>query len=239
MIAIPELISEIITFCQENADEAMALKYSRYFKGEFNAYGLTNPMVNAKVKEMLRRKDFTIQTVIEAAPQLFKSGKYEETSFALLLLNGLPKEFSKEVFKTIESWFSIAIHNWAHADTLAMFTLPQFIKREIITMNDFKPWLTSEYKFQRRCVPVTLIKSLKTTEDYNSIFEFLKPLMLDPVREIHQGMGWFLREAWKKKPEVTEAFLLKYKNTAARLIFQYACEKMTPEQKLKFKKEKI
>jgi len=126
-----DLVSEIVAFCKENADEAMVLKYSRYFKGEFNAYGLTNPMVNAKVKEMLRRKDFTIQTMIEAAPQLFKSGKYEETSFALLLLNGLPKEFSKEVFKKIETWFTITIHNWAHADTLAMFTLPQLINKKL------------------------------------------------------------------------------------------------------------
>jgi len=73
-------------------------------------------------------------------------------------------------------------------------------------MNDFKPWLTSEYKFQRRCVPVSLIKSLKTTDDYNSIFEFLKPLMLDTVREVHQGMGWFLREAWKKNQKLLKRF---------------------------------
>ena len=37
---------------------------------------------------------------------------------------------------------------------------------------------------------------------------------------------------------VTETFLLKWKNTAPRLIIQYATEKMTLEQKLRFKKEK-
>jgi hypothetical protein len=36
----------------------------------------------------------------------------------------------------------------------------------------------------------------------------------------------------------TELFLLKYKDSAPRLIFQYACEKMTAEEKQRFKRAK-
>ncbi|NLF42286.1 MAG: DNA alkylation repair protein, partial [Bacteroidales bacterium] len=84
----------------------------------------------------------------------------------------------------------------------------------------------------------TLIKSLKTTEDYTPFFKLISPLMDDKERVVHQGTGWFLREAWKRQSCFTEAFLLQYKNTSARLIFQYACEKMNKEDKLRFKKEK-
>jgi len=59
---------------------------------------------------------------------------------------------------------------------------------------------------------------------------------VDPAREVHQGVGWFLREAWKIQPIPVEEFLLKYKDTAPRLIFQYATEKMKPEEKERFKK---
>ena len=62
--------------------------------------------------------------------------------------------------------------------------------------------------------------------------------MVDKDREVHQGVGWFLREAWKKNHEVTESFLLKWKDRAPRLIIQYATEKMTKEEKLRFRKEK-
>jgi 3-methyladenine DNA glycosylase AlkD len=62
--------------------------------------------------------------------------------------------------------------------------------------------------------------------------------MTDPEREVHQGTGWFLREAWKRKPEETEIFLLKWKDTAPRLIFQYATEKMTAEGKGRFRRHK-
>ncbi|HEX2394269.1 MAG TPA: DNA alkylation repair protein, partial [Bacteroidales bacterium] len=98
--------------------------------------------------------------------------------------------------------------------------------------------LISENKFQRRSVPVTLIKILKTRENYKDLFTFIECLMSDPEREVHQGTGWFLREAWKKKPSETEEFLLKWKDSAPRLIVQYASEKMTADGKARFKRKK-
>ena len=62
--------------------------------------------------------------------------------------------------------------------------------------------------------------------------------MNDKEREVHQGAGWFLREAWKIERNETEAFLYKWKETAPRLIIQYATEKMTKDEKMKFKKSK-
>ena len=55
--------------------------------------------------------------------------------------------------------------------------------------------------------------------------------MTDPEREVHQGAGWFLRQALGKNKEETEKFMLKWNEKSPRLIFQYACEKMSPEEK--------
>ena len=35
-----ELYKDIKNFCIQNADEEIVIKYSRYFKGGFNGYGL-------------------------------------------------------------------------------------------------------------------------------------------------------------------------------------------------------
>ena len=233
-----DIISEIRAYCKANANEANVAKYCRYFKGEYDAYGLKNGMVEAKVKELLQDKSIMIPQILDLAPELVKSPKYEEPSFALYMLNVRKKFYTREVFDAIGTWFVFGIRNWAHADTLGMWILPDLIKQGIVTMEDFRPWLSSEHKFQRRCVPVTLIKSLKTVPDFNTLFDFIEPLMTDPEREVHQGCGWFLREAWKKNREVTERFLFKHKNTAPRLIIQYATEKMTKEERLRFRREK-
>lgn len=233
-----QLIEDIRSFCIKNGSPETLMKYQRYFKGGFDGYGLTNAQISSFVKDYLKSNKPAIDVVVEAMPELMESGLFEEASIGLLLLVGLKKQFSYQTFESIEEWFAIGIQNWAHADTLGMMILPLFFKNGIVGLSDFKPWIRSPYPFQRRCVPVTLIKSLKTTEDYTPFFKLISPLMDDKERVVHQGTGWFLREAWKRQNSFTEAFLFQYKNTSARLIFQYACEKMNKEDKLRFKKEK-
>jgi len=84
---------------------------------------------------------------------------------------------------------------------------------------------------------VTILVLLKGKFDAAELLAFVRPLMTDPERVVHQGMGWFLRELWKKEPKPVEAFLLEWKDTAPRLIFQYATEKMTAAQKARFKRK--
>lgn len=233
-----EIIQEIRSYCIANADAERLKTSQRFFKEEFVGYGLTAPQIYSKVKEMLKKGNFDLPTVLDAVPILMNGRMFEEISMGLLLFDGLWKQFTPETFQTIGCWFNFSINNWAHADTLGMLILPKFLDKKILEMNDFSAWLDSPFKFQRRCVPVTLIKHMKKTRQVMPSILFVEKLMADPEREVHQGMGWFLREAWKISPVETELFLEKYKDTAPRLIIQYACEKMTPENKLRFRKAK-
>jgi 3-methyladenine DNA glycosylase AlkD len=99
-------------------------------------------------------------------------------------------------------------------------------------------WRDSPARFKRRAVPVSLLPLLKTAKDFAPLLEFVRPMMLDQERVVHQGLGWFLREAWKKQPKRVEPFLAEFKETAARLIFQYATEKMTAEQKARYRRSR-
>jgi 3-methyladenine DNA glycosylase AlkD len=231
------LYEELNQYCRDHADEAIVKKYSRYFKGGYNAYGLTQALMDAKKEDLKKRQILNFDLIFNVAPMLISSGKYEETSFILSMLSTLTEKFDISVFQRIEVLYETGINNWAHADYLGMFMLPIFLKKKIVTKEDFIPWVTSEFKFKRRCVPVTFIKLIKE-EKPEALFSIIKPLMHDTEREVHQGVGWFLRESWKVNREPTEQFLLEYKETAPRLIFQYACEKMTAQEKLRFKKSK-
>ncbi|MHC4226907.1 MAG: DNA alkylation repair protein [Planctomycetota bacterium] len=233
-----ELCDDIRDYCRDNADEAVVKKYSRYFKEGYDAYGLSRELLEEKVKLILSDKSVGMKLVLSASRHLVKSGKYEETSFAIRLLKGFSKQFDVGTFAQIEKWFEIGIINWAHTDVICGDLIWQFFEGDIISMEVLSDWRTATNKFQRRAVPVAMIKLLKTTANYKPFFTFIEPLMLDSERVVHQGLGWFLREAWKLRRKQTEAFLLKWKNDAPRLIFQYATEKMTPEEKKRFKREK-
>lgn len=233
-----ELYDEIRNYCRTNADEAIVKKYSRYFKEGYDAYGVSKEKYEEKVDLLINDKRINMKLVLSAGRHLIKSGKYEETSFAIRLLSAFSEEFTIATYYEIEKWFEIGITNWAHTDVICGILLPPFFEKDIISLETLSNWRTANNKYQRRAVPVAMLALLKTTDGYAPLFDFIEPLMMDSERVVHQGLGWFLREAWKIKKKQTETFLLKWKNDAARVIFQYATEKMTPEQKKRFKKEK-
>ncbi len=233
-----ELHQDIIMFCEQHADEENVKKYSRYFKEGFVGFGIENKLIPVKVKEYKKFEWCTINVVYEVSRLLVPDKRHELPNFALLLLNEFKNKFDINTFHEVESWFTIGITNWAHTDGIVQYFFPVFWKKEIIKLNDLSKWRKAKNKFQRRCVPVGMIKLLKHSEDFGKMFKFIDPLMMDPEREVHQGLGWFLRECWKRNRYKTESFLMKWKNDCARLIIQYATEKMTKEERLKFRKGK-
>jgi len=233
-----EIIQEIQNYGIKHSDPEIVKKYSRYFKEAYDAYGLTDQKVKSLVAMLFEKYAITQNDVFILGNILFKSGKYEEGSVAILLLKHFEKEFDTQTIMGISKWFENGVNNWAHCDGICMYLLRPLVINKIVSINDLNWWLTAEYRFQRRAAAVAMLEFMKIEENYQNLILFIEPLILDKERVVHQGVGWFLREAWKKKPEIIEPFLFNYKNVAPRLIYQYACEKMTPEQKLKFKKSK-
>jgi len=231
-----QLCEDIRRYCLANASEAVVKKYARYFKEGYDAYGLTTEKFNEKAGAILKDKSVNLKLVIEAGNLLVKSGKYEETSFAICLLKEFWKNFDAATFKAVEKWFQTGINNWAHTDIFCGLVLSRFFEKKVISLKDLSKWRSAKNKYQRRAVPVAMLALLKTTENYEPLFVFIEPLMTDEEEKVQQGLGWFLREAWKIKRKETESFLLKWKDTAPRKIYQYATEKMSAREKERFRR---
>ncbi len=232
------IFASLQLFGEKNADPAIVEKYSRYFREGYDAYGLAQGLVKEKVTELLALPGMNQEMALELSLLLVKSPKYEMTALAILLLQAYHKQWTPETFLTVEKWFAIGITNWAQTDYICGELMNLFFKKGLVSLPTLEPWRTAPGKFRRRAAVVSLIKPMKISTDFTPWFTFIEPMMHDPAREVHQGLGWFLREAWKKQPGPTENFLFRYKDTAPRLIFQYATEKMTPEGKEMFRKKK-
>jgi 3-methyladenine DNA glycosylase AlkD len=235
------LRDEIVTFCLANANEAIVKKYAIYFKDGkegYDAYGVSTELLLSKVKELNNNSSVTMPLILEAAPLLLKSGKHEEAVFVLLLAEGKLKLLKAQDFEEISQWYTYGIINWAQCDLLCNKIIPWFFLHNLVPLSRLAEWQNSPFRFQRRSVAVPLIKLLKSTDNYTPFFELITTIMMDPERVVHQGLGWFLREAWKKQPIQTEHFLLLWKDRAARLIFQYATERMSKEDRLRFRRNK-
>jgi 3-methyladenine DNA glycosylase AlkD len=239
-----DLVDEVRAYCRAHADPKGAQKFARYFKEGYDAWGLLdkeNPLWNEKQAEWLEKYEgMGLGGFLEAGALLFASGKFEEGSLAIRFAAALRDRFDAEEFERLSSWFSAGIRNWAHVDVLCGEVIGPLLTSGKIQRKALGSWRTSPHRFQRRAVPVALIPFLKKEGkgEVAPLLTFIRPLMADGERVVHQGLGWFLREAWKLEPETVENLLLEWKDRAARLIFQYATEKMTAAAKARFKTSK-
>ena len=233
-----ELHEDIQKYCRRHADKKQVEKYAKFFTEGFDAYGLSKEAFENKVNSLINEDKISMRLVLSTSKLLVKSGKYEETNFAICLLKEFTDQFDEKTLTHIEQWFKIGIVNWAHCDIFCGHLMTPLFEKKLIKLDDLSEWRTSENKYQRRAVPVAMLALLKTQKTYKPLFMFIKPLMMDSEKKVQQGLGWFLREAWKIKRKDTETFLLKWKNEAPRTIFQYSTEKMTADEKKRFRKEK-
>ncbi len=234
-----DILLEISAFCEANTHPDNIRKYLRYFREGFDSYGLETGEVAGRVEWILSLPGMSHEKIREVTLALVPSPKYELRIMAVRLMQHFQKTWDRKDFRTVERWFSLGISNWAETDVICGELMNLFFKKNLVSLADLESWRNAPNKFQRRAAVVSLIKPMKLSEgDFSEFYRFIEPMMHDPEREVHQGLGWFLRETWKKQPAQAEAFLLKYKETAPRLIFQYATEKMTKEGKERFRRSK-
>jgi 3-methyladenine DNA glycosylase AlkD len=234
------LQNEIRVYCEQHADPARARKYAYYFKEGYDAYGLSQEQYETQRDAYLaqHRETLGMEGFLALGERLIQTGKYEEASFALGFAAAFKAEYRLPLFERFGSWLEHGFRNWGHTDCFCSEVLAHFFLNGIADLETLAGWRTSSSKWRRRAVPVTLVKLAKQTERTSALLEFVAPMMHDEERVVHQGLGWFLREAWKANPKPVEAFLMKFRATGPRLIYQYATEKMTPEQRLRFRRDK-
>ncbi len=231
------LFHEIASFCEANRNPELVEKYSRYFKEGYDAYGLQKGLLEEKIQQVIDREQMKLSEYFPLCELLIPESKYELPSAAIWFYIKLKQQYTRESFLAIESWFETGITNWAHCDAVCMELIKLHLRKKIITMEDLAHWRFSPRPFKRRASLVSMIYAMKDGYPAELVLAFTDPLMQDIVRVVHQGAGWLLRETWKKHPALTEAFLFRWKNAAPRLIIQYATEKMSKEEKLRFRKD--
>jgi 3-methyladenine DNA glycosylase AlkD len=230
---------EVRAFCESRADAARARKYAKFFVEGYDAYGVDpkDPAWEQNKKAWAGRlRAAEPAAYLDAGDLLVRTGKYEEASFAILIAKQFEDGYTPQVFRRLGQWFDGGIRNWGHTDVMCGEILGGFVSKGIVRLDALEEWRGSSYKFKRRAVPVMLINAVAAGMTVAPLLEFVEPLMHDPEKVVQQGMGWFLREAWKREPKQVEALLKKHKDSAPRLIVQYAAEKMSAAQKQQFKR---
>lgn len=233
------LVEEIRAYCRTHANPANAAKWQRYFSEGYDAWGFTDrndPIYTTQQSEwMAKYADLGVDGFLEAGRSLFGSGKYEEGALAIRLLVPYREEIGGDRLAALAGWFDGGVRNWAHADVLCAELLSPLLAAGRLKERALQGWRTSPHRFQRRAAAVAMLGLLSSKNGPGRALAFAGPMMEDGEKVVHQGLGWLIKEVWKREPALAEEFLLNWKDRAARLVISTACEKMTPERKLLFR----
>lgn len=232
---------DIRRFLKANADKAIVKKYGIYFKEGYDPYGVPFEKLDSKIDEWFStyQEKLDRKQLLALCENLLRTGKYEEVSIALAFMARLRKKYNKTLFNTVGKWFERYIINWAHCDGACHTIVYAFLADKVVDFKDLLLWADSPYRWKRRAAAVTMVKDFYKggTGNVARALRVSRKLILDPEKVVQQGVGWLLREAWKKSPKRAEDFLLKWKDQAPRLIIQYATEKIDKDKRKKFRRE--
>lgn len=234
------LVEEIRAYCRAHANPANAAKWQRYFTEGYDAWGFTDkndPIYTSKQAEWAAAyASLGVDGFLEAGVELFQSGKYEEGALAIGLLKPFRDQLNEVRLAVLAGWFDGGVRNWAHADVICGELLSPLLAEGKLKPAAFHEWRSSPHRFQRRAAAVAMLGLLELKGGPKRALAFAGPMMEDGEKVVHQGLGWLIKEVWKREPELAEAFLAKWKDRAARLVISTACEKMPPERKALFRR---
>jgi 3-methyladenine DNA glycosylase AlkD len=204
----------------------------RFFKHEVKSRG----WYTAELRKVARRFTRTILAeqrlpfLIQVADQLFRGEVLEEKVFAVMLLEGMTKQFGPSEFKLFESWLE-RISSWADHDGLVHYLIgpmiaanPKHLPRTLI-------WARKRSTWHKRAAAVGLIHSTRQHKNFEHIQKLTAMLLPSDDDMVQKGLGWLLREAAKANRDQTVPYLMTIRERTPRLVLRTACETLPAESR--------
>ncbi len=227
-MTIDEVLASIRAGLRAHADEEFRKGVENFFREPVDAYGVRGPEVKLVAREAWREvKDWPEAALSKWSEELWKSGKIEEASVAILIYRRRAKQCGAREFKLFERWIDRYVHNWANCDGVASWLLAACIGNQPALIGQLDGWVRSSNRWKRRAGVVALLQEAKRGRNTAAIFRIAGALLEDPDDMVQKGVGWILKETYPKKPAEVMKFLPPRAATTPRLVLRLSAEKMT------------
>ena len=202
-----------------------------YLKLDCDAFGVSVPEVRRAVISMI--KEFAINDhdeVVALAAKLWSSTVYEERKAAVDLLVYRRKVLIPNDLRRVETMLRSA-GTWALVDECAEKVAGYIDQQFPVESAEYiDAWASqSESFWLRRSALLVLIGPLrKGVGDLSRFERYAVPMMAEKEFFIGKAIGWVLRDASRKQPEMVRAFAEKYSNQLSALSLREATRTLPP-----------
>jgi len=202
-----------------------------FFKNQsVRPIGVRSAQMNKLVIRFWRNiKHWDKPQIWELCDELWKTKVLENGHLACKFAFRVDKRLEADDFALFKKWTYNYIYNWAHCDDLCTHALGEVIDRFPHLIKQTESWHTSNNRWVRRGLAVTLINPLKNGNLLEHSLLVADRLLLDKDDLVQKGYGWMLKVASQSFPEEVFRFVLDRRSTMPRTALRYAIEKLPKE----------
>lgn len=223
---------------QSLASPALAKSAARFFKTGPGEYGEGDVFIGINVPTLRQVSREFRELPFEELQSLLESPIHEERHLALMILV-LQAAKCTEAHQKLAFEFYLKnthrINNWDLVDCSA----PQVVGGYLLSRSR-KPLLIlakSKSLWERR-IAVLATQHFIRQSDFDDTLKISRLLMHDREDLIHKATGWMLREVGKKNEALLEEFLDRHAGEMPRTMLRYAIEKLSPDQRQAYLKQR-
>ena len=166
------IAKHIRTVLMNGGSAPHTIEVQRFFKHEVQSRGWYTAELR-KVARRFRRAilaEHGLPYLIQVADQLFHGEVLEEKNFAVMLLEGMTRQFGRAEFKLFESWLD-RVSSWADHDALVHYLIGPMVAADDAYLARLPVWAKkrSSPSGIRRAAAVSLIHSTRQHKNFDHI----------------------------------------------------------------------
>jgi 3-methyladenine DNA glycosylase AlkD len=208
-----------------NAARAAAEK--AYLKSELRFHGVTAPQVRRAAVEFCRaEKTPSRAALIALVDALYETDWFDLRSAGLAVLEariGL-------LLASDADWLLSLVRrsaNWAQVDWLSVHMIGRLVEAHPKLKTKLRRWARDRDFWVRRASLLALLLGLRRGDgDFALFAELAAPMLEEREFFIRKAIGWVLREASKKQPELTHAFLRQHRERVSGLTLKEGARRL-------------
>jgi len=194
--------------------------------------GVRVPKIRQWVRDFCQANpDLTLHQSIGLLDLAFVDNVREEVLFGILLLGKFEKALPPRLWQTIDRWVA-KLENWESCDQLAMNVAASMVAKNLDLVDDLVTWAGAPQLWRRRfaiAIGTTLNQKGRSFPEHT--LRICSEAMTDEEPMVQKAVGWALREASRKNPDLVFGFLHQWKPKISRRLLRESAQKLNDSQR--------
>ena len=226
------LAEQIDAELRRHRNPARAVAEKAYLKSDLEFLGVGLPamrLVLRSIKQQQRQLDR--EGLVRLTTLLWDRPLFEWRMMAVLLLDAFQPLLGPSDIRLLERLIRQS-RTWAFVDELAIAVTGRLVERSPELVNVLERWSTDDDFWIRRAALLALLPPLRRgAGDFERFGRYADRMLDEREFFIRKAIGWVLREAGKKRPELVYAWLLPRCGRASGITVREAVKYLSGQQR--------